>query len=237
MGFEPETDFVILPWISGNFKGDTGNISDRSTSSSFYKEGTVLTGCNVLWQKDSVRFFGKIYPVSASLSKSGSGLDNAVFVSMKTLSQIYSDAKNRGFGFISDGNVESKVSAVFVQLSEDAKADSVAIKISTKIPDVSVVKRDSLVSEISSRLNSIFFILKILAVMMTVLIVISLAVIFPLTVSSRKSEFSFLKILGASHSKCAEILLCEAIFISLAGGVFGILFASLIEGGSTPPVN
>ena len=69
VGFEPETDFVIFPWISGNFKGDNGSISDSSTSSSFYKEGTVLTECNVLWQKDGVRFFGKTHPVSASLSK------------------------------------------------------------------------------------------------------------------------------------------------------------------------
>ena len=51
-----------------------------------------------------------------------------------THKEIYDDAKGRGFGFISDGKAGSKVSAVFVRLSEGAKADSTAVKITSRIP-------------------------------------------------------------------------------------------------------
>ena len=223
VGFEPETDFVISPWIEESFPPDSKKITEE-----FYTEGCVVIGSNVLTQKDGVRFFGKTHPVSGKLSKSGAGIDNAVFVSMNTLKEIYDDAKGRGFGFISDGKAGSKVSAVFVRLSEGAKADSTAVKITSRIPNVSVVKRDAVFSEISSSLDSVFFILKILAVSVTLFTVISLAIIFPLAVSSRIAEFSILRILGAAHKKCAEILLYEALFISVAGGLSGIALACLL---------
>ena len=223
VGFEPETDFVISPWIEESFPPDSKKFTEE-----FYTEGCVVTGSNVLTQKDGVRFFGKTHPVSGKLSKSGAGIDNAVFVSMNTLKEIYDDAKGRGFGFISDGKAGSKVSAVFVRLSEGAKADSTAVKITSRIPNVSVLKRDAVFSEISSSLDSVFFILKILAVSVTLFTVISLAIIFPLAVSSRTAEFSILRILGAAHKKCAEILLYEALFISVAGGLSGIALACLL---------
>lgn len=223
VGFEPETDFVISPWIEESFPPDSKKFTEE-----FYTEGCVVTGSNVLTQKDGVRFFDKTHPVSGKLSKSGAGIDNAVFVSMNTLKEIYDDAKGRGFGFISDGKAGSKVSAVFVRLSEGAKADSTAVKITSRIPNVSVVKRDAVFSEISSSLDSVFFILKILAVSVTLFTVISLAIIFPLAVSSRTAEFSILRILGAAHKKCAKILLYEALFISVAGGVSGIALACLL---------
>lgn len=223
VGFEPETDFVISPWIEESFPPDSRKITEE-----FYTEGCVVTGSNVLTQKDGVRFFGKTHPVSGKLSKSGAGIDNAVFVSMNTLKEIYDDAKGRGFGFISDGKAGSKVSAVSVRLSEGAKADSTAVKITSRIPNVSVVKRDAVFSEISSSLDSVFFILKILAVSVTLFTVISLAIILPLAVSSRTAEFSILRILGAVHKKCAKILLYEALFISVAGGLSGIALACLL---------
>ena len=223
VGFEPETDFVISPWIEESFPPDSKKFTEE-----FYTEGCIVTGSNVLTQKDGVRFFGKTHPVSGKLSKSGAGIDNAVFVSMNTLKEIYDDAKERGFGFISDGKAGSKVSAVFVRLSEGAKADSTAVKITSRIPNVSVVKRDAVFSEISSSLDFVFFILKILAVSVTLFTVISLAIIFPLAVSSRTAEFSILRILGAAHKKCAEILLYEALFISVAGGLSGIALACLL---------
>lgn len=223
VGFEPETDFVISPWIEESFPPDS-----KKFTKEFYTEGCVVTGSNVLTQKDGVRFFGKTHPVSGKLSKSGAGIDNAVFVSMNTLKEIYDDAKGRGFGFISDGKAGSKVSAVFVRLSEGAKADSTAVKITSRIPNVSVVKHDAVFSEISSSLDSVFFILKILAVSVTLFTVISLAIILPLAVSSRTAEFSILRILGAAHKKCAKILLYEALFISVAGGLSGIALACLL---------
>ena len=223
VGFEPETDFVISPWIEESFPPDSKKFTEE-----FYTEGCVVTGSNVLTQKDGVRFFGKTHPVSGKLSKSGAGIDNAVFVSMNTLKEIYDDAKGRGFGFISDGKAGSKVSAVFVRLSEGAKADSTAVKITSRIPNVSVVKRDAVFSEISSSLDFVFFILKILAVSVTLFTVISLAIIFPLAVSSRIAEFSILRILGAAYKKCAKILLYEALFISVAGGLSGIALACLL---------
>ena len=223
VGFEPETDFVISPWIEESFPPDSKKFTEE-----FYTEGCVVTGSNVLTQKDGVRFFGKTHPVSGKLSKSGAEIDNAVFVSMNTLKEIYDDAKGRGFGFISDGKAGSKVSAVFVRLSEGAKADSTAVKITSRIPNVSVVKRDAVFSEISSSLDSVFFILKILVVSVTLFTVISLAIIFPLAISSRTAEFSILRILGAAHKKCTKILLYEALFISVAGGLSGIALACLL---------
>lgn len=89
VGFEPETDFVISPWIEESFSLDSKKFTEE-----FYTEGCVVTGSNVLTQKDGVRFFGKTHPVSGKLSKSGAGIDNAVFVSMNTLKEFMTMQKD-----------------------------------------------------------------------------------------------------------------------------------------------
>lgn len=89
VGFELETDFVISPWIEESFPPDSKKFTEE-----FYTEGCVVTGSNVLTQKDGVRFFGKTHPVSGKLSKSGAGIDNAVFVSMNTLKEFMTMQKD-----------------------------------------------------------------------------------------------------------------------------------------------
>ena len=80
VGFEPETDFVLSPWIA---EGE-GTLLPR---------GSVLVGSAVAdSHAEAMSIYGMQRPIGAHLLATGSELDSAVFVPMDTLADIVADA-------------------------------------------------------------------------------------------------------------------------------------------------
>lgn len=66
IGFDPETDFSIRPWIRESYKGE---ITD----------GDLVVGADINVPADrTLKFYGQVYRVAARLERTGTGLDNAV---------------------------------------------------------------------------------------------------------------------------------------------------------------
>lgn len=121
IGFEPESDFVVKSWAKTGVSGISGG-------------EFLLSGFNVSDENGTVRFFGSEHKIAGRLSKSGSGMDNVIFCDMESLRWIFDDASRKGFGFVSDGDTENKISSVLVRLSDDASADAVALRIKRPYP-------------------------------------------------------------------------------------------------------
>ena len=166
-------------------------------------EELILAGSNITTEKDSVRFFEHTHKVSARLAKSGTGMDNAIYTDISNLEQIFEDAKAKGFGFISDGNAKSKTSVIFVKLSQGAKPDSTAARIKGAVSGIQVIQ----------------------SVLITVL---TLSIVFNLSINERLREFSILRVLGADFKKLRSIVFAEAGLIGSLGAVLGIFLSTLI---------
>ena len=153
IGFDPQTDFIVRPWSKSKIKVPKHDI--------FTNEELIFAGYNVNITNKEVTFFSQSHKVTSKLSKSGSGMDNAIYADLPTLQKIFDDAKTKGFGFISDGNTNTKTSVIFVKLAANAKADSTALKIKTALPAVQVIKGGSFISQLSEKISSFLIFPKI----------------------------------------------------------------------------
>lgn len=215
IGFEPESDFVIQNWAKSRVKTGTN-------------EDFLLSGSNVNLTKGSVKFFGNEHKISARLSKSGTGMDNVIFCDFASLERIFEDASSRGFGFISDGDTKNKLSTVLVKISPDSSADAVALRIKKVLPGVHVIVGEKFIRNFSEKLSAIFVFLYSISILLFLITIISLALVFSITINERRREFSILRVLGANRSLLCSVLFWEAEILGAGGSILGIGLSALI---------
>jgi len=213
IGFDSDTDFVVKSWIGKSVKNT---------------EGALFAGAGVPVENESVRFFGQSHQVSSILAKTGSGMDYAVYTDKQTLQSIFEDARAKGFAFISDGDVNSKISTVLVKLEEGAKIDSTILKIKMAVPGVKVIESDRMLKNNGKTLSSLLSFLYALVAVFLIVTIFTLAFVFSLSINERLKEFSVLRTLGATRKKLSAIVVLEAVIIGFAGGLSGIILSSLI---------
>ncbi|MBR4004432.1 MAG: ABC transporter permease [Treponema sp.] len=215
IGFDPETDFIVKSWASKKVKG-----SDD--------DELILAGSSITTEKDSVRFFEHTHKVSARLAKSGTGMDNAIYTDISNLEQIFEDAKAKGFGFISDGNAKSKTSVIFVKLAQGVKPDSAVARIKGAVSGIQVIQSDKFVSGLMDSISSFLIFLHAVSVIVVLITVLTLSIVFNLSINERLREFSILRVLGADFKKLRSIVFAEAGLIGSLGAVLGIFLSALI---------
>lgn len=215
IGFDEKTDFVIKPWISKSY-------------SKHLERGQIFCGRNINISGGSVKFFGVTHSVASVLSKSSSGLDNAVFASFETLQDIVSDAQKKGFAFIGDRDIQKSVSTILVKLKDGAKKDSVAIKIQGAIDGVQVIKKDSILEKIAQGYSGIISFVYAFAFIACLSSFAALFLFYAFEVKERQKEISVYRMLGTSDFKIRNILLGEVLTLSLLGAVSGIALSAVI---------
>ncbi len=216
IGFDPETDFTIQPWVRESFKGTLG-------------DGDILIGSKVsLTESRKLKFFDQNWNIAAQLAETGTGLDNAVFANMNTIRLLMEAADKIGWSFVKDKSTPDKlISTIMVKVSEGADIESVASKIQRKVRKTQAVKAKAMTSDIATSLSHFSKIIAVLAVVVCILCLVILIVVSTLIIGERKKEFAVLRVLGASQKKLARLVMSESIFVNLAGGICGIAIAIL----------
>lgn len=228
IGFDPQTDFIVTPWAAGN--SVKANLSPKlrsSFNSNSSSSELIFAGNNVALTKNQVKFFSQTHHVTSKLSKSGSGMDNAIYADLNTLQHIFEDAKSKGFGFISDGDTTTKTSVIFVKLSPGAKQDSTALKIKSAVPGIQVIKGGSFISQLAQKIESFLIFPKILTILSLVITILTLAIVFSLIVNERNREYSILRVLGTHTATLQKLIFSEALIIGSIGSVIGIFLGAL----------
>ena len=234
IGFDPATDFIVRSWARKRIGADSykGPASSEAATSSSGAASTgdefILAGSNINVEKGSVRFFENEHKVSSRLARSGTGMDNVIYADLPSLQRIFEDAKARGFGFISDGDTRSKLSVIFVKLENGAKPDSTAAKIKGEISGVQVIQSGKFISRLMESISSFLVFLNAASVLVILITVLTLAIVFNLSVNERLREFSILRVLGADFKTLRSIVFTEAAMIGSFGSLCGIGLSALI---------
>ena len=215
IGFDPSSDFIIKSWTVKKVLQTSGR-------------EVILAGSNISTEKNTLRFFEGTHQVSARLAKSGTGMDNVIYTDLASLQKIFDDAKAKGFGFISDGDTKSKTSVIFVKLAKGAKPDSTAARIKGAVPGVQVIQSDKFVSGLVDSISSFIVILYAVSILVIFITVLTLSIVFTLTINERLREFSILRVLGADFSRLRAIVFTEAGILGSIGAVIGIGLSALI---------
>jgi putative ABC transport system permease protein len=219
IAYDPETDFVVQPWMAEKYSGSV-------------EDGQLVVGSRIAVRADgTIRILGHNYPVAARLSKSASGLDISVFMTMNTMKRLIGRARVEGYDFLAAQEREmtrGAVSTVLVKTDPSSPLSSLAQTIQRENPGVDVVVSQRILSGISETLAGMIDYIRLFSVILWALALIILAAVFSLSVHERKKEFAVLRLLGTTRGKLAAVVLGESVLACAAGGAAGILLASLV---------
>ena len=225
IGFDPETDFSIQPWI-------------RESYSSTIGDGDLVVGANINIPDDrKITFYGEQYTVVAQLAKTGTGLDSAVYTNMATIKKMASDASTLTESeTFKDVNINTAVSAVFIKVKKGVDIQTVADQINIKVDKVKATPAKTMVSDISSGLGGVSTIIGILIGVIWTLAILILMIMFIMIAGERKKEFAVLRVLGANHGMLNSVLSVEATLMSVIGAAVGLLLSAILVFSLTNPL-
>ena len=216
IGFEPETDFTIQPWVRQSFSGKLG-------------DGDILIGSKVtLTESRKLRFFDKLWNIAAQLEETGTGLDNAIFANVNTVQSLMAAAEELGYGFVNDkSSASNMISTIMVKVADGYDIDSIVSQIQRKVRKTQAVRTKSMTSGIADSLSGVSKVIAVLTAVVWVLCLVILVVVSTLITNERKKEFAVLRVMGASRRKLAHLVMAESVLLNVAGGVVGIVIAFL----------
>jgi putative ABC transport system permease protein len=210
IGYDPETDFVIGPWLTRSIPGGPG-------------PGEVVVGSDVNRKSgDDITFFGRAYRVAGKLDRTGMGFDTSIFLSMETARTTLSDYVS----YAGDApDAEDVVSSITVDIKSGFEPSRFARDIREVFRNdlVSVVLTQTMLDGISKELGVFLAALTALMLFLWLLSVGVLAIIFTVSLNERRREFGIYRALGATRGKLYRIVLSESCAVSVAGAASGVL--------------
>jgi putative ABC transport system permease protein len=218
IGYDPETDFVIAPWISGQLKDNL-------------KDGQIVVGNQVdAATGGALKFFGCKYKVAAKLEETGMGFDTSVFMNYHTAEQIMDSARKIGIRFKFEGT--DLISAIMINTEDGDEPAALGDKILKRLEregiKADVVIPQNIMSSASENIGKFVLYVKAFSAMLWILALILLTVVFTFSIHERKKEIAVLRILGATRKKLMQMVFSEAAMISAWGSVTGIILACIV---------
>lgn len=215
VGFEPETDFALSPWIA---EGEGTSLP----------RGSVLVGSAVPGTDgQTLSVFGGERPIGAHLLTTGSELDDALFVSMDTLSDMMADARAAGEDNDASLDPRTDYSAALVRASDSDAIESVTNWINLYVRKVSAVRAtEALVGAASGIRAHRGVAIGVLGATWLVLLG-ALVIVQVSLMNERMQELAVWRSIGASRSIMSRVMLSESALLHVAGALAGVCLAAL----------
>jgi putative ABC transport system permease protein len=218
IGYDPETDFVIQPWVAEKYRDQV-------------RDGQVVIGGRINPRSNNtIQLFNREYPVNARLSNSASGLDTSIFMTMNTMRDLIGRARAEGYNFLAVQEKETmrgRVSAVLVKTDAGKSQSIIAQDIRKQNAGVEVLASQGIFARITSALSGLIKYLRVFTAALWTAAFVVLTAVFSGTIHERKKEFALLRILGATRKKIIGLVLSESVLTAIAGGFAGIALACL----------
>ena len=214
VAFDQDTDFIITPWLEKklNRKLRPGEAIAGATSAFNIGVG--------LMEVDS-QLFGNVFKIVGVLDKTGTGLDNALFVDDSNIGNIIKNGKS--------GLKPNQISIVFIKVADGVDPTSVVREISDNIFDVNAVVRKDIGKGLVvtfKEINSIFYVTVTLAGILSLFLAWA---IFSAMANERMREVGIMRAVGAKESHVVSLFLSEVGIIGAAGSVMGIVAGTLLS--------
>ena len=213
-GYEPETDFVISPWLE--------NEKDIQTPA-----GSVILGSKVVAENNMITLYRKDWPVAARLEETGSSLDTSIFVCMDTLKELIKASKEAGTDTYASVNPDKQFSSAPVRVVDKSKVGSVTDWINIYVRKVTAVRSEETLTQASSGIQSTTKMLAVIAVVAWLVLLAALGITQSMLMKERTGELHVWQSIGASHRIVNRVMLSEAFLVHLAGAVAGTILAGI----------
>ncbi|MBQ4238684.1 MAG: ABC transporter permease [Ruminococcus sp.] len=216
IGFDPETDFSVTPWIERSYGKE---LSD----------GDVIVGAMVeVSTGDDIKLFDQKVNVVGQLERTGTELDTAIYCNVNTVKQLMQAAQVKQLVDYNGSDPDKVISSVLIKVRGDYDIDDVTSDINLHVRGIKAIRAKSMISSVSDSLSGVSSAIGVLIAVIWVLSLIIMAIAFSMINNERKKEFAVLRVLGASRGMLSKIVFKEALMLTFAGGVCGILLALLV---------
>lgn len=215
VAFDPETDFTITPWLEKKLKKPLA-------------DNQVITGSSLpVVKDDTLPFFGTPFSVAGTMEPTGMKFfDQSVFMTMKAAYDMAANSKQRSMQPLDLD--KGRISAVLVQVLDGFTPGRIAIRIEHDVEGVKAIASDEVISTVRRQLGGLLKGIVAVSGVLWGLSLLMLGFAFSMIVNERQRELGLLRAMGATRRHIFSLIMTEAVFLSLAGGVAGIAVGSAL---------
>lgn len=217
IGFDPATDFIITPWAV------------QKDAVSTLANGEIAVGSRINAEPgETLLFYSYRYLVKAKLHPTGLGLDTSIFMPLSGVHDIIRRTPNLLPALAADP--AAYISTIAIKTEPGRSSYDLTTDILKRYRTsfaIQAIETARMVTDISAHLKRISLFIHATAAAFWLLAILTLALVFTLTLNERKRELSLLRILGAPRRWVLRLITAEAVFIGLFGTLLGIGFAAL----------
>lgn len=218
MGYDPATDFVILPWVQDSYESALGM-------------GEVVVGADLMAEVgDPLKFYDVPCTVVARLDKTGTNYDRCVFANEETVRLFIEGSLGKQLNQYAGIDPDRVVSCILVNVADGADIDVVVGDINMHVDGVHAIRTTNMTTGITSSLSGVSNMIGALIAIISVLAFVILAIAFTMTLNERRKEFAVLRVMGVSRSKLTRTAWKEVLALSFLGGVVGIAAGIVVTG-------
>lgn len=220
--FNQDTDFIVKPWLKKviNRKLEKGEVIVGHES--FLNIGLGLMDIDA-------NIFGIRFKIIGALEKSGTGLDNALFMGDENIEDILKEGKSI--------LKPEEISIIFTKVKKGYDPYQVGRNVEGEIIEVDVVARSDIGKNIINTFKDINQIFSMAIIIATMLSAFLSWAIFSAIANERSKEVGIMRAIGAKEIHIVRLFFTEVFTIGAIGSLVGIgvgiyLFIFLSKGFS-----
>ena len=214
--FDPESDFVVGPWIETEYKQKLSG-------------DAVIVGSDIVSEDGKIKLFGQEYAIASQMARTGTALDSSVYFSTDAKAELLKNAEEKGSFLTEEQKKGDILSSIFINVDGSHTTEQVIDSAHKTIGDIfDVVYPKKLHESLSGSLGKITGVVNVISLSLGILLVAILLIINSIIMKGRKSEIALLRVLGHKKKDLIRKLLSEMGLISLAGALGGSLLGALI---------
>lgn len=216
IGFDPEHDFTIIPWLSKELNRPLSN-----------NEVIMGRGLTAYTMGSKIRLYGFDLDVVGMLEETGMKfIDTSIFMPYHAMRMIAEESKKRDN--VRTANLPlDKISTVLVQVDAEISPSRVAIFIEHDIDGVKAIVSEQVISAVRKQLFVLLRSILSISIILWIMALLLIGVVFSMIVNERQREIGLLRAMGGKKGDIFKLIMSEASVLSLTGGCVGIIIGGL----------
>lgn len=208
VAYDPETDFVLRPWLEHNPVGRL-------------RLGEAVGGSAVLDPDGDgkIQLFGYPLRLIVNLEETGGDVDQTIFVSFDTAQAILEQVQKEpqpAFEIMPES-----ISTAMVKARLGSNIHDVAVRILEQVTGVVPLESAGLFQTQRTQIVGLLRTILVLLGMTWLLSMLFVGLVFSLAAHERRTQIATLRALGATSDTVLKTLLLEGVALALAGGLAG----------------
>jgi putative ABC transport system permease protein len=213
VAYDPVTDFTVDSWLKAPLTkalalGDAVGGVDVSPTSS----------------DEGIELYGYTLHIRANLQRTGTNLDNSIFITSQTAEQMAKVSLTRAVKPLEVS--ANTVSSVLVKIVPGTDPQEVAARILNAVPNVTTIQSPDMFGTFRAQISAVRTGMVAVLALSVIFALLLTGFLFSLSVHERRRQIGVMQALGASRRTVLLWLLVEVEALALAGGVVGVVLAT-----------